>query len=77
LPKQKKFCGPVVQHHHGPFHLQEEEKMRTLSVVMIAMTFVLGVGIISLLFVLGKMLVDMVQNVYRKKCEVVFVLAKS
>jgi len=57
--------------------LQEEEKMRTLSVVMIAITFVLGVGIISLLFVLGKMLVDMVQNVYRKKCEVVFVLAKS
>jgi hypothetical protein len=44
---------------------------------MMAITFVLGVGSISLLFVLGKMLVDMLQNVYRKKCEVVFVLAKS
>ena len=51
--------------------------MRTLSVVMMAITFVLGMGIISLLFVLGKMLMDMVQNAYRKRYEVVFVLAES
>jgi hypothetical protein len=42
-----------------------------------AITFVLGVGIASLLFVLGKMLVDMAQNAYRKQYEGVFVLAEN
>jgi hypothetical protein len=51
--------------------------MRTFSVVMMAITFFLGVGIVSLLFVLGKMLVDMGQVAYRKQHEVLLVLAEN
>ena len=52
--------------------------MRTFSVVMMAITFFLGVGIVSLLFVLGKMLVDMAQAAYRKQQhEELLVLAEN
>jgi len=77
LPKQKKFCRPVVHIHHG-FFFQEERNMRTFSVLMMAITFFLGVGIVSLLFVLGKMLVDMAQAAYRKQQhEELLVLAEN
>jgi hypothetical protein len=64
---------------HSPraFCLQEEKKMRTFSVGMMAITFVLGVGIISLLFVVGKMVMDMAQNAYRKQYEELLVLAEN
>jgi len=51
--------------------------MRTLSVGMMAITFVFGVGIVSLLFILGKMVVDMAQNAYWKRHEVLLVLAEN
>ena len=51
--------------------------MRTFSVGMMAITFVLGVGVISILFIIGKMLVDMAQDAYRKQHEVLLVLAEN
>lgn len=51
--------------------------MRTLSVGMMAITFVFGVGIVSLLFILGKMVVEMAQKAYRKQHEVLLVLAEN
>jgi hypothetical protein len=51
--------------------------MRTCSVGMMAITFVLGVGIVSLLYVVGKMVVDMAQNAYRKQHEGLLVLAEN
>ena len=51
--------------------------MRTFSVGMMAITFVLGVGIVSLLFVLGKMVADMAQNAHRKQHEGLLVLAEN
>ena len=50
--------------------------MRTLSVGMMAITFVLGVGVVSLFFILGKMLVDMARNTYRRQHEGLLVLAE-
>ena len=50
--------------------------MRTLSVGMMAITFVLGVGIVSLLFIVGKILVEMAQSTYRKQNEGLLVFAE-
>jgi hypothetical protein len=44
---------------------------------MMTITFVLGVGIVSLLFVVGKMVMDMAQNAYRKQYEELLVLAEN
>jgi len=51
--------------------------MRAFSVGMMAITFVFGIGIVSLVFVLGKMLVDTAQNAYRKHHELLLVLAEN
>ena len=51
--------------------------MRTFSVGMMVITFVLGVGIVSLLYVLGKVAVDIAQNAYRTQHDELLVLAED
>jgi hypothetical protein len=73
LPKQKKFCKPVACIRYGFSYLfrppvvsliknrgghEGERDMRMLSMGMMATSFVLGIGVIAILFILGKMILD-------------------
>jgi hypothetical protein len=70
LPKQKKFCETRgLYFSHGFFvdgtknFQRRKGKMKTVWIGMMAATFVLGTGILALMYLVGKMVFSYVKSV--------------